>query len=390
MNRPAFTTEPDETVKGFRTEQFQGVEEALARHLAAGSEVGASITVMIDGETVVDLWGGHHDDARNFVWGKDSIVNVWSNTKLVTTIAFLTLVDRGLIDLAAPVAKYWPEFAANGKEYVLVHDVLSHASGVSGLDHPADLTDLYDTATAVSRMAAQAPWWPAGTASGYHLFNYGHLVGEIIRRVTGKNLRQFISDEITAPLGADFQIGADPVDTPRIAFILPPPPLPFDLEDMDHTTPAYKTFTGPAVDASAANTPEWRAAQIGGANGHGNARSLARILSVLAQGGEVEGRRYFSETIAREVFEARTDGVDLVNGLMIRWGLGFAISDHRTLEWIPEGNIGYWGGWGGSMGIVDLDRKMVVTYVMNKMGGDILGSDRARDYVQAVFRAIAP
>jgi CubicO group peptidase (beta-lactamase class C family) len=238
-------------------------------------------------------------------------------------------------------------------------------------------------------MVDQALWWEPTTASGYHLFNFGHLVGELVQRVTGQDLRRFIREDVANPLSADVQIGAAESDWSRIAEIIPPPPLPFDVEDLDRETPAYKTFTGPAVDAGEANTPAWRAAQIGGANGHGNARSLARILSVLAQGGSSQGKRFFDQSLANRVLEVQTDGVDLVNGLDLRWGLGFAISDRRTLAWVPEGRIAYWGGWGGSMGIVDLDRRLVITYVMNRTGGDILGSDRAREYVEAVFAGVA-
>ncbi|MGP3534238.1 serine hydrolase domain-containing protein [Microbacterium sp. RD1] len=377
-----------DTVSGFRTPRFDGVAEELQRQLASGEEVGASVAVVVDGELVVDLWGGWQDPERQTPWQQDTIVNLWSNTKLVVTLAFLRLVDDGRIDLDAPVATYWPEFAAAGKAGVRVRDVLSHSSGVSGLDHPATLADLYDTETAVARMAAQSPWWEPGTASGYHLFNFGHLVGEIVRRVTGQDLRTFVDETLVAPLGADLRIGALETDAPRIATLVPPPPLPFDLEDLDHSAPVYRTFTGPAIDPLAANTPQWRAAQVGGANGHGNARSLATVLSVLAEGGSSQGMRFFSEEVAAEALRANTDGVDLVNGLYLRWALGFAVSDERTLPWVPTGQVGYWGGWGGSMGIVDRDRRVAVAYVMNRMGGDILGSDRARAYVDAIYAGL--
>src|SRR6185437_7289296 len=162
---------------------------------------------------------------------------------------------------------------------VLVRHVMSHASGVSGLDQPAPIEVLYDWEQATSRMAAQAPWWEPGTASGYHALNYGHLVGEIVRRVSGKTLKQFVAEEIAGPLGADFQIGAVESDWNRISDVIPPPPLPFDLEAAGPDSPAVKTLNGPPTPAEAANTPGWRGADIGGANGHGNARSVARIMS---------------------------------------------------------------------------------------------------------------
>ena len=187
----------------------------------------------------------------------------------MTSLAALMLVDRGELDVDAAVAKYWPEFAANGKQDVLVRHLLSHASGVSGLDQPAVMPDLYDWDQATSRMAAQAPWWEPGTASGYHALDFGHLIGEVVRRISGKSLKQFVAEEIAEPLGADFQIGAAESDWGRIANVVPPPPLPFDLEALDPASPVVRTFTGPPIAAEDANTPGWRHADIGAVNGKG-------------------------------------------------------------------------------------------------------------------------
>jgi CubicO group peptidase (beta-lactamase class C family) len=173
-------------VQGSCDHAFKSVHEALQANLESGEELGASIVINLDGETVVDMWGGWRDEARTQPWDQDTIVNVWSTTKTVTSLAVLMLVSRGQVDVHAPVARYWPEFAAAGKERVEVRHLMSHTSGVSGLDQPATIEDLYDWETATSRMAAQAPWWEPGTASGYHALNYGHLLGEVVRRVTGK------------------------------------------------------------------------------------------------------------------------------------------------------------------------------------------------------------
>ena len=167
-------------------DQFAAVRRLLQDNLDSGAELGASLVVDIDGHLAVDLWGGYRDEDRTLPWTADTITNVWSSTKPVTSLAALMLVDQGELDPAAPVAKYWPEFAANGKQDVTVSQVMSHSSGVSGLAHPAVLADLYDWEQATTRMAAQAPWWPPGSASGYHALNYGHLVGELVRRITGQ------------------------------------------------------------------------------------------------------------------------------------------------------------------------------------------------------------
>ena len=215
--------------------RFEGVHVALARNLDSGEELGASLVLDIDGDIVIDMWGGFCDEARTVPWAEHTITNVWSTTKTVISLAALMLVDRGQLELDAPVARYWPEFAASGKQDVLVRHFMSHSSGVSGLDQPAVIEDLYDWEKATSRMAAQAPWWAPGAAAGYHALNYGHLVGELVRRISGKPLKQFVAEEIAGPLGADFQIGAAEGDWGRIAPVVPPPPLPIDLAAMDRT-----------------------------------------------------------------------------------------------------------------------------------------------------------
>ena len=261
----------------------------------------------------------------------------------MTSLAALMLVDRGELDVDAPVGKYWPEFAANGKQDVLVRHLLSHASGVSGLDQPAVAPDLYDWDRATSRMAAQAPWWEPGTASGYHALNFGHLIGEVVRRISGKTLKHFVAEEIAGPLGADFQIGAAESDWGRIADVVPPPPLPFDLEALDPNSPAAKTLTGPLVAAEEANTPGWRRADIGAANGHGNARSVARVMSVVARGGEVDGIRLLSRETIDLIFREQINGIDVVLGIPLRFGIGYGLPRLDTLPWIPDEKICFWG-----------------------------------------------
>ena len=367
--------------------RFEALREALARNLDSGEELGASIVVDIDGDVVVDMWGGFRDQARTLPWTEDTITNVWSSTKTITSLAALMLVDRGELDVDAPVARYWPQFAAAGKQDVLVRHVMSHSSGVSGLDQPAAAEDLYDWETATSRYAAQAPWWPPGTASGYHALNYGHLVGELVRRISGKPLKQFVAEEMAGPLGADFQIGAAESDWDRIADVVPPPPLPFDFAALDPASPAVRTLTGPLIAADVANTPGWRRADIGAANGHGNARSVARIMSVLARGGEVDGVRLLGQDAIDVIFREQTNGIDLVLGVPLRFGIGYGLSQRDSMPWIPDEKICFWGGWGGSVIAMDLGRRMTISYMMNKMGAGIIGSDRCTEYGQAIYAA---
>ena len=173
-------------VHGSCDDRFAPVRDALVEQLDADEELGASIFVNLDGRPVVDLWGGHHDQARTIPWAQDTITNVWSTTKAVSALATLILVDQGLLDVYEPVATYWPEFAANGKEGIELRHLLSHTSGVSGWEAPISYADVYDWDAAVARLAAQAPWWKPGTASGYHALNMGHLLGVVVRRVSGR------------------------------------------------------------------------------------------------------------------------------------------------------------------------------------------------------------
>ncbi len=376
-------------VHGVCHERFAAARRALERNLDSGEELGASLVLDIDGDLVVDLWGGFCDEARTIPWSERTITNVWSSTKPVTSLAALMLADRGELDVDAPVARYWPEFAANGKQDVLVRHLMSHSSGVSGLDQPAAAEDLYDWGKATSRMAAQAPWWEPGTASGYHALNYGHLVGEVVRRISGKTLKQFVAEEIAGPLGADFQIGAAQTDWDRIAPVVPPPPLPVDLAALDPDSVTVKTLTGPFVAADVANTPGWRRADIGAANGHGNARSVARVMSVVARGGQVDGIRLLGPVTIDLIFREQSNGLDLVLGVPLRLGVGYGLPQRDLLPWLPDGQICFWGGWGGSIIVMDVGRRMTFAYMMNKMGAGIVGSDRCTEYGQAIYSAVA-
>jgi CubicO group peptidase (beta-lactamase class C family) len=375
-------------VSGDLDARFEPVRDALAEQLASGNELGASIVVDVDGETVVDIWGGWRDVEQRSPWTRDTITNVWSTTKTVTNLAALMLIDREVLDPYTPVAKYWPEFAENGKDHVEVRHVLSHTSGVSGWEAPFAVEDMYDWDLSTSRLATQKPWWEPGTASGYHASNQGHLVGEIVRRVTGKHLKAFVAEEIAGPLGADFQIGAVESDWDRIAPVVPPPPLPFDLAALDPASPVYKTFSAPATDASAANTPGWRRADMGAVNGHGNARSVARILKSLALGGTVDGVRLLSQDTIDVIFDEQSNGTDLVLGVPLRFGIGYALPESVTVPYVPQGRACYWGGWGGSVILMDLDRRTTVSYMMNKMAPGIIGSDRSEAYVRALYACL--
>ncbi|MGZ4506804.1 MAG: serine hydrolase domain-containing protein [Blastococcus sp.] len=373
-------------VHGSCDDRFTGVRDAFARHLDA-DELGASIAVDLDGQTVVDLWGGYRDEARTTPWTEDTLVNVWSTTKTVLNLAALMLVDRGELDPYAPVGDYWPEFSAKGKKNVEVRHLMAHTSGVSGWNPPFSIRDMYDWASSTERLALQRPWWEPGTASGYHANNQGHLVGEVIRRITGKTFKRFVAEEIAGPLGADFQVGAREGDWDRIAPVVPPPPPDVDFRTLDPESVMVKTYSGPVASAKAANSPEWRQADLGALNGHSNARGVLQVLRTMSLGGEAGGVRLLSPKTIDLVFEQQADGVDLVLGERFRWGMGYCLGS-PVIPYVPEGRTFFWGGWGGSLIVMDLDRRLTVSYMMNRMAPGILGSDRSRAYVEAVYAAL--
>jgi CubicO group peptidase (beta-lactamase class C family) len=349
--------------------RFEPLRELFTAKLESGEDLGASLAVNIDREMVVDLWGGWADEARTVPWAENTITCVFSTTKTMTTLAALVLVDRGELDLDAPVAKYWPEFAARGKAGIKVRQLLSHTSGVSGWEQPFTIDDLYDWDKSTALLAAQAPWWEPGTASGYHALTYGHLIGEVIRRITGQRLGEFFASQIAGPLGADFHIGLPLSAFPRIAKPVPWPPQPTYPDDLDPSGPAYKTFNGPHVDGNLAWSwsERWRRADVGAGNGHGNARSLARIQSAVACGGLVDGVRLLSPKTIDQIFEVQSDGIDVVLGYRLNIGLGYGLPWPEVLPFVPEGRVCFGSGAGGSLVLVDADRRLTVAYVMNKM-----------------------
>jgi len=375
------------TVHGTLDPRFSAMADILAANIDSGEDCGASVAVMLDGELVVDIWGGFADEARTTPWERDTITNVWSSTKTVMALCALVLVDRGLLDVDAPVATYWPEFAANGKEGVLVRHLLSHTSGVSGWNQPVEVADLYDWDKSTAMLAAQAPWWTPGEGSGYHALNQGHLVGEVVRRITGRKLGEFLATEIAGPLGADFHIGLAPSEYGRIANVLPPPPLPIDLATLDPEMVVVKTFTGPAPSAETSWTPEWRAADIGAANGHGNARSIALLQSIVSNDGVANGTRFLRPETIDQIFRVQADGVDQVLGAPVRFGIGYALPNESVPHLPEDRRICFWGGWGGSSIVNVLDRRMTVAYMMNRMAPGLLGDERGASLVSAALAA---
>ncbi len=375
-------------IHGFCDDAFATVRDAFVGNFDQGNELGASVAVTHHGVPVVDLWAGDADE-HGRPWVEDTIVNVYSTTKTMTATCVLMLADQGLVDFDAPVATYWPEFAANGKEGVLLRHVMSHSAGLSGFEPPITADDLYDWDAICAGLAAQAPWWEPGTGSGYHLITQGYLLGEVVRRVTGRSVGTYFRTEVAEPLGADFYIGLPASEDDRVADLVPP-----DFEQMAESLPTAETSIATrsvlscVLDATEPRTRAWRGAEIPAAGGTGNARSVARVHSALACGGEVDGVRLMSTAGVERVLEEQSNGTDLVLGVPMRYGIGFGLmSDLIPLS--PNPRSFFWGGWGGSIAVIDLDAELSVAYVMNKMGNGMAGDLRGGVIAFAASQAAA-
>jgi CubicO group peptidase (beta-lactamase class C family) len=371
-------------INGTYEERFGGVAETLSRNIDDGHDVGASVAVFLDGEPVVDIWGGYQDAALTQPWERDTLVNVFSTTKTMTALCTLILADRGELDFQAPVTRYWPEFGRGGKEDIEVRHLLGHTAGLCGWEEPLTLEDLADWNRCTELLARQAPWWESRTQSGYHAVTQGYLVGEMVRRITGQSLGSFFKENVAEPLGADFHIGIAPEAEPRVTPLISPPPA--DLRSSGLPELAVRTLSNPPITGDVTAQKWWQRAEIPAANGQGNARSVAAIQSVVACGGEARGTRLLSEAGVAALFSEQSNGRDLVLDVPLRFGLGYGLAS-ETLPMGPRGCA--WGGYGGSLVINDLDARVTIAYVMNRMGAGLVGDPRGAAIVTAAVMGLA-
>jgi CubicO group peptidase (beta-lactamase class C family) len=385
-------------IKGSCDGRFRRVKDAFAENFARGQEVGAAVAVMVDGEMVVDLWAGAADVAGNRPWERDTIVNVYSTTKGMTALCAHRLVDQGLLELDAPAAKYWPEFAQGGKEELPVRYLLSHRAGLPALADPLPKGSIYQWDTMTAALAAQEPWWEPGTKHGYHAMTYGWLVGEVVRRISGKTLGTFFREEIAEPLGLDFHIGLSSEHDARTAELIPPPPLrPGESSDLarilsDPQSMSFKAFVISPDDGEPGrvNSREWRGAEIPAANGHGNARALARVYGALAKGGELEGVSVLSRAAIDGAIVEQSSGTDAVLDRPNRIALGFWLTMPDVALGRSPRSFGH-GGMGGSLGFADPEAKVGFGYTMNLMQmriGTELIDRRLAPLIEAVFGSL--
>ena len=370
-------------VQGTTDPKFASVREQLEKNLDVGDDIGASVAVFHHGEPVVDIWGGYQDAENTVEWQHDTLVNVWSITKTMTFLVALMLAERGELDFHAKVATYWPEFAANGKSSIEVRHVMGHTAGLSGFAETMDPTELADWERCVGVLERQEPWWEPGTASGYHAVTQGYLIGEIVRRITGTSIGQFFKSEVADVLGADFHIGLPESEEDRVSVVIAGPPVDY-FANVSHDSISYRTLSLLPLVAAMPQERWWRAAEIPAANGHGNARSVALVQQIIANRGEANGHRFYSEKTGESIFETQANGVDLALGVHTHFGMGYGLASSK----VPIGPRScYWAGLGGSIILMDQDSGLTVAYMMNLMRGSL--SDDVRGATFALCAALS-
>lgn len=379
-------------VAGECAPRFRRVREAFEAGFSRHAELGAAVCVVHDGAVVVDLWGGHRDEARSLPWQRDTLVNVFSVTKSVVALCVAMLADRGRIDTSAPVARYWPEFGAAGKQHVTVSDLLAHRAGLPAVRTPLPDDAHVDWRTMTEALAGERPWWPPGTALGYHAITWGWLAGELIRRVDGRSPGTFLREEIASPLGVDLHLGSPAELDSRTATIakhrsslpLPLPVLCYWLRTPARTRMRLCLLANPAQRLAKLDTRAWRAAEIPATNGLSNARALAALFGMLSRGG---APLLSPPALARAV-RPQAEGRDLVFGYHSRFGLGFML-DSKYLG-IAKGSrcFGHTGS-GGAIAFADPDRRLGLAYTPNRAHPNPrLLAAPARDLVRAIYASL--
>lgn len=375
--------------------RFARVQERFREQLAQPDELGAALAVTIDGRTVVDLWGGHADAARSRAWTADTLVNVFSTTKAMAALCAHRLADQGKLDLDAPVARYWPEFAAAGKEAIPVRWLLDHSAGLAAVEKPLAAGAMCEWEVMTAALAEQAPLWAPGREHGYHALTFGWLVGEVVRRVVGRSLGGYYRDEIAGPLGADFWIGTPDTLDARTAELVPaPPPTAAAGSELGallaRAKPwALKSFLNPLPPPGGINGRAWRAAEIPAGNGHASARGLARVYTALACGGTLDGVGVVSPAQIDVARSSQRHGPDLLLPFPTHFALGYQLGTEAEPIGPNPRAFGH-AGAGGSFGFADPEARIGFGYVGNRMeSGMFLIGRRATALMNAVFEALA-
>lgn len=361
---------------------FERVAEAFAANFEDGLELGAGFAATLDGETIVDLWGGYADRNKTRLWDADTLVPVYSTTKAIAALVIARLVDEGALDYAQPVADVWPEFAAGGKAAITLGEAISHCAGLVGFKDPIDPTLWLDPPALSAALAALTPLWEDRRKSGYHPLTWGYIVGEVAARATGKSLGQHLADAFCEPHGVDFWIGLPDEEHERCAEIQKPKTAPMLGEVTELKRIAFLTKWA-APDRGGAL---WRRIEIPSANGHGTALAVAQLYGVWANGGALNGERLIGEKAFSEATRVRVDNADLVLPSRVQFAAG-PMRNVNGLYGPNPATIAH-SGWGGSMGLGDPDRRLSAGYVMNRQDHHLQGDPRPARLIEALYACL--
>ncbi len=375
---------PEFEIHGRCPARFRAVAEAFGANFLDGGEIGARFCLAIEGEVVVDLWAGWADRGKTRPFADDTLAPVFSTTKAVSALMLARLVGQGRLDYGQRVAEIWPEFAQAGKETLTVEQALSHQAGLCGFPEPIDPDLWFDWDGLCAHLAAMAPLWPPGTASGYHPITFGYLAGEIFRRIDGRMIGTALREDVAGPLGLDLWIGLPDSEHGRCADMRRPPHLPDLGAPSPFKSAAFMTKWASPAGRSLA---DWRRAEIPSANGHATAPALARLMGALACDGMLDGETLLEPGVAAEAARARIAGDDLVLPYRIAWGAGFMRSQGLGLYGPGEHSFGH-SGWGGSCAFADPLRRLSGAYVMNRQSALLIDDPRPRRMIEAAYQAL--
>lgn len=378
-------------ISGHCDARFEPVRRAFAGNFVQHGERGAAVCLSVDGRVVVDLCGGWADEAAGRAWAPDTLVNMFSIGKAMTTVCALLLISDGGLDVDAPVRRYWPEFTAGGKADVTVRQVLSHQAGLPAIRHRLPPGAMLDWKVMCDALAAEPPWWEPGSAHGYHVNTFGYLVGEVVRRVSGQRIGRFFRERVAAPLGADVHFGIGQPDDDRVAPFLGHDTAPPESQPDGLTVEQlmeYNAYSNPSglSGTGVVNTRAWRAAEIPSTNGHASARGVARVFQALAAGGSVDGVLLATADALAAAASEQVSGPDLVLHRPSRFGLGFQLTQPERPLGPNPGAFGHFGA-GGSVGFCDPAAGVAFGYVMNTMGPR-WQNPRNRALIDAIYASL--
>lgn len=371
-------------IKGLCPLAFANLKRAFAQNFEQLNEVGAAISLVKNGEVLVDLYGGHRDVEKQLPWQADTVANVWSTTKGVVGICFAMLVDRGVLSYDTKLSEYWPAFRAEGKQDITLAMLLSHQTGLVGMRGECSVEDIYSRQQAAERLATSAPFWPPGEAFGYHAISAGIMASEFMFRVCGRSIKQFVAEEFGQALGLDISIGLEPANYERAATMIGPEgqqaaDLIGELNEIQNAS-----INGPALEPTLPNSEGWRQADIPSANGFATATALAKLFDGMANNGWVEGEKLLSAgAIAQATARQTPDGLDQVFQMPAQWACGFLKNSLQVYG--PSPNAFGHSGWGGSFAFADPDQGIGFAYTMNRMGTELIGDPRNMALLEALY-----